>query len=164
MPRTTTRPVMALLAGVAFFGAATHAEAASTTPPSSSVPVVLDTAALDSVTAGNFQVAVNVFGTASGQGADIGSADVRYFSEGSGNAVRGSVVGLVGALGYGQGGGAAADSDTVAATQGNVVYSRTFRKPYQAVGLAFDLSASIGFAASFEPLVNPLLAMQGPPS
>jgi hypothetical protein len=164
MPRTTVKPVMALLAGVAFIGAAAQAEAGSTSASPGAAPVVLDTAALDSVTAGNFQVAVSVFGAAAGLGGEVGSADVRYLTEGSGNAVQGSVVGLVGAIGYGQGAGAQAQADTQAQTLGNVVYSRTFQKPYQGIGLAFDLSASIGFAASFEPLVNPLIALQAPPT
>ena len=162
MPRTTVKPVMALLAGVAFIGAAAQAEAGSMTAPPSSAPVVLDAAALDSVTAGNF-VAVNVFGFAAGLGGDIGSADVQYRVEGSGDAGQGSIVGLVGALGYGQGAGAAANAQTAANANGDVVYSRTFQKPYQGVGIAFSLSASIGFAASFEPLVIPVIALQAPP-
>ena len=154
MPRTT-RTVMALLAGVAFIGAAAHAEAASTTP------LVLDNAALDTVTAGNYGVFVDVFGAAAGAGNPIGSAEVTYLLDAQGNGSGGAALGQVGALGFGIGEGAAADSFTESFADGDVDYARSFRKVFGAPGSGFalDFSYSIGWAGGLEEPQIPAAAL-----
>jgi hypothetical protein len=141
--------MMALLAGVAFIGAAAHAEAASTTPP-----LVLDSVALDSVTAGNFGVGVQVFGSSVGVGPGRSLADVQFFVDGQANETGGTALGVIGALGFGPG-GAAADTDV--ATQGNITFEREFHKSFNGI---LEFSAKVGWAASSEPLQVPAAAQQ----
>ena len=146
---------MALLAGVALVGAAAQADAASAASPATS-PVVLDNAALDSVTAGN---GYEVFGQTVVDAAAVGgrraSAEVDYRLNGTGGPSSGGVLGIGGALGIGLGDGADAQSFSGSFGGGDIVYARQFGKRYEGIGLVVDLSGSFVVAYSMAPLTVP---------
>lgn len=155
MSRSKVGPVMALFTGAVLVGGATMAAAEEP----SATPIVLDAVALDSVTAGSFQVGASVFGSAGAQGGDGATATVGFSADGRADPSGGLARGFIRASGFGLS-SSELPADSFAQTDGDaagniVAFVRTFNHNNSGARFSLSESVTVSFGYSLAPIVLP---------